>query len=178
MENVYAVLNNASPVRWRNLGGETQQLLEHVAPEVLIGWVIAKMFGKKERPGLIDMTLAHTLSIPYIGGLGYLIAPDNHPDLEAAYSAQFQAGVAGVPAVFLGEYLLRIFEGGNFFHWKFNLRNFLIMATSKIITRPVVSSVGKMVTKTMADQYAALQTRFDNQGKNGFGYLRGKKTEE
>ena len=172
MESFYALMNNTSPFRYRNFGSDLQQTAEHVAPEVLVGWVISKMFGKKDTPGLVDMTLVHTLSIPLIGGLGYLIAPSVHPDIEAAYSAQLQAGVAGVPAVFVAQYILRIFEGAKFMHWKFNLRNFLIMATSKIITRPLVSAVGtKVMSKEMAAEYAKLQVRFDNQSKNAFNYL-------
>ena len=171
MNYITGTLNNTLPIRWKDLGSESAQLAEHVTPEVLVSYVIQRMFGKKDKDGLMDLAFIHSFSIPFIGGLGKLIAPENHPGFDADYATQLQAGLAGVPAVLLAQYFLSIFKGSAFFHWNFNMRNFLITSLSKIITRPLVSTLGGFVGEgDMSRAYDALQARFDKQAKAAFNY--------
>ena len=162
----------SGPIRWQDLSEEAKEALVHVVPEVAIGYIIQRMFGKKN-DSILEMTAIHTLSIPFIGSMGYLVAPDSHPNEKAEWSKQFQAGLAGVPAVVIGRYILSVFEGKGFFQkggW--DMRQFLVAATSKIITRPVISALTyNMDPGTLSQLYASLQKRFDRLAKNTLNWM-------
>ena len=163
MQKVYNALNNASPIRYRTLSTDAYAAALHVAPEVLVSKVVARMLG---RPGasVIDLTATHSLSIPFIGGLGVWIGSKFHPRLDGAIQDQFQAGAAGVPAVMLAQYIWGIFKGQGLLHGGFDMKTFLSMAVSKIITRPLMSYTNKFLPKEAIKAYDALQHRFDKQG--------------
>ena len=165
MEKVYAVLNNGSPVRYKTFLNDLKGLGLLVPPEVMVSVVVSKMFGVNF--SYTDLALIHTLSVPYLGGLGAIITPVPHPRNAGDYGPQFQAGASGVPAVLLAQYTLGVFQGKGLFHFSFDMSEFLTTVVSKIITRPIVSTVFSLT----GDSYIVaannnLQQKFDNQTYN------------
>ena len=59
--------NHASPIRIQVAAQDLGAAVEFVVPEVLISQVLQKFFGKQP-DGWINTSLAHFLSIPFIGG--------------------------------------------------------------------------------------------------------------
>ena len=137
-------------------------------PEVLVSKIIAKMFGKTD-PAIWELLWTHALSIPFIGGLGApVLGNKRHSKMGDDWSNQIQSAAAGVPAVFLAQYILHTFYGGNLLRMpKIDLRTVILVALSKIITRPLVSALTPMLGGTqVATIYDKLQERFDAQSKN------------
>ena len=159
------MFNQVSPIRVGSVLSDAVDAAEHVVPEVLVQKVVNGMFGKKDQ-GYVRPALVHLFSIPYIGGFGAPLAPDKHPSLSGDWSEQFQAGLAGVPAVYFAQYIVSILYGAGLFHLDFDLRDALITAVSKTITRPVLSAIGGFVPQTLSDNYDRLQGRFDLQSAN------------
>ena len=108
MDKVYYVANAATPIRWKALKDDSIGLLEHVTPEVLVSWVLLRMMGRKSGD-MFNIALAHTLSIPFIGGLGTWL--DGHAKMNGTYKEQFKSGAAGVPGLALGYYAAGVFRG-------------------------------------------------------------------
>ena len=157
--------NKIAPIRYGQVLADTQDVAGHVIPEVLIQKVVNRMFGKKSL-GFIEAALVHTFSIPFVGGLGAPIAPEKHPGLDGAWSDQFQAGFAGFPAVLVGQYIVEVLYGSPLFHWNFGIRDAIVSAVSKTITRPVLSSLNSLMPAMLSSNYDRLQARFDMQAEN------------
>ena len=165
METVKNGFNKVSPLRVGSLLTDAGDAAGHVIPEVLVQKVVNRMFGKQP-VGWVESGLTHLFSIPFIGGLGAPIAPAKHPGLDGDYSTQFQAGFAGVPAVLIGQYLVELLSGRPLFHWDFGVRDTIIAAVSKTITRPVLSTLGKLSPDFYTNNYNRLQARFDMQAQS------------
>ena len=165
MQKVYNAFNNASPIRYRSLTADSYAAATHVAPEVLVSKVLARMFGRPQA-SWTDLAATHTIAIPFTGGLGVPIGPKYHPRLTDEYKLQFQAGAAGVPAVLVGQHILGIFKGCSLIHGKFDMKEFLATAVSKIITRPLLSSLANFFPDEALKAYNRLQYRFDSQSEN------------
>ena len=164
METAYFVLDNATPVRWRNLQGDVIGDITHVAPEVLVANVINRLFGKKTDQ--FETALAHTLSIPFIGGAQPF--GEAHAIMGADYVNQLFSGVSGVPGLFIGYYLAGVFRGENILRWtKWGAMDMIRVALSKILTRPIFTSLSTVLGKDNAIRrnYDLLQGRFDEQGQ-------------
>ena len=167
MQTVKNVFNNVSPIRTYNAGSDFKETATHVVPEVVVQRVVSKMFGKGAPQPILDSALMHALSVPWIGAFAFF-GPKFHPTLSGDYTKQFTAGAAGIPAVLFARYLIELIGGERILHlpWD-NMRDLLVMAVSKIITRPVVSSVGKFLPDTIQEGYNFLQQRFDGQAFQG-----------
>ena len=165
MENVYYVARNLTPIRWGNLKDDAIGGIEHVAPEVMVSMVIQRMFGVKG-DNYTDMALAHTLSIPFIGGAQPYGA--NHAKMEEPYVNQLFSGASGVPGLMLGYYLAGIFKGEDILRWTKWVQDFIVVVMGKILTRPIMTSLDKLLAKDnyIRVQYDGLQGRFDLQSKN------------
>ena len=157
--------NKVSPLRLGSLFSDAADSAGHVIPEVLVQKVVNRMFGKQP-VGFMKSGLTHLLSIPFIGGLGAPIAPEKHPGLEGDYSAQFQAGIAGFPAVLIGQYLVELLYGRPMFHWDFGIRDTIVAVVSKTITRSVLSTLVKVAPEFYSNNYNRMQARFDMQAQN------------
>ena len=166
MENLNYVAKNATPIRWGNLKDDAIGGIEHVAPEVMVSMVIQRMFGVKG-DNYTDMALAHTLSIPFIGGAQPYGA--NHAKMEEPYVNQLFSGASGVPGLMLGYYLAGIFKGEDILRWtKWGVKDFIVVVMGKILTRPIFSNLNALLAKDnyIRVQYDTLQERFDLQSKD------------
>ena len=167
MENLKYVAENATPIRWGNLQGDAVSGIEHVAPEVLVSMVLQRMFGIKG-DNYADTALAHTLSIPFIGG-AQPFGDGKHAKMDAQYMDQLFSGASGVPGLMLGYYLAGIFKGEDILRWtKWGVKDFIVVVMGKILTRPIMTSLDTLLAKDnfIRTNYDALQERFDLQSKN------------
>ena len=162
MQSVKNTFNNISPIRTINAMEDAKEVATHVIPEVAVQRVVSRMFGKSHQ-SLVDSALTHAMSVPFIGALAFM-GPTYHPTLDADYSRQLQAGAAGIPAVLFARYLLELMGGARLLHlpWD-NVRDLMITAVSKAITRPALATVGGFLPQTIKSGYDMLQQRFDAQ---------------
>ena len=178
MQTVYNIANSAFPIRYRSITKDLKESAEFVAPEVVVSKVIEKMFGKKAHgEGWLDLTFIHLFSILFIGGLGQPIGPTYHPRVADDYKQQFQSGAAGVPAVIVAAYLLETLKGKGILHWGLSLRRLLVTAVSKIITRPIVTTLLAQMdaTNDLYTLYDESQVRFDLQAQQSNLFMGGEK---
>ena len=162
MDTAKNIFFNVSPVgSFQDVG----DAVTHAAPETLVQKVVDRMFNVKQGQGWIEAFATHVLSIPFIGGLGYPIAPIIHPQMDAGYYKQLQAGVAGVPAVFLARYLIELLEGERLLHWNMGVREMLSTAVSKTVTRSLISTLGDYYPDAIKKSYNRLQMKFDDQAR-------------
>ena len=163
MQSVKNTFNNISPIRTINPMGDAKEVAYHVIPEVVVARVVSKMFGKGSFHGWFNTAAIHALSVPFIGSMA-VMGPTYHPTLDADYSKQLTAGAAGIPAVLFARYLLELIAGEKLLHvpWD-NVRDLLITAVSKAITRPALATVGGFLPEMFKNGFDMLQQRFDAQ---------------
>ena len=129
----------------------TKQLLgslEYVAAEVVVAKIVRKII-RADTKGWLEIAYIHTLSLPFLGGLGAFFENQKDyagqdPDTGKAIgvATQLMDGAKGIPAVLLAQYILESFSKGFHVPW-FNLKDLLITAGTKALTRPVVGFVYK-----------------------------------
>ncbi len=56
--------------------------------------------------------------------------------------------------------------GGGFFHFRFNMKDMLITAGSKLITRPLLATVQNMLPDSMSASADVLQVLFAQQAQS------------
>ena len=168
MERVKYVLSNTTPIQYGDIVETSFETMEHVLPEVLVSKIIAKMFGKTD-PALMELFWTHAISIPFIGGLGApILGTKKHSKMSDGWYDQVYSAAAGVPAVFLAQYILHTFYGANLIRMpKLDMRTIVLVAISKIITRPLVSALTPLLQGTQVQTiYDGLQERLDVQSAN------------
>ena len=129
------------------IGGTTG----YVANEVAVSYMVRKMMGKHK--SLFELAQVHALSVPLLGGAAGFMDPQG--DFDDDWSTQFGAGIKGVPALFLAQYIIQIFNKG------FSLPNegfkeYLVAAFSKIVSRPVLSVINGYLPGQAADALQVL----------------------
>ena len=139
MDTTKHIVGNFSPLRWSTLKDDTIGTLEFVIPEVLVSQVVQRMLGRK-RESIMRTIAAHTLSIPFIGGLG-VFGAKNHAKADDNYTAQLASGLNGVPGMWLGYYLTGNFAGENLIRWAdWTIRDFILTILTKTVTRSIVTT--------------------------------------
>ena len=112
---------------------------EYIAIEVFVSAVVRKIM--KAPKGYMELVAIHTLSLPFMGGaVGFV---GNNHDMRKSptqWGELFMDGVKGVPAVLLAQWVLHTFYSGFSFPW-FNMKDLLITAGSKTITRPLTAMI-------------------------------------
>ena len=109
--------------------------IEYVAIEVLVS-AIVRNFMKAPRTWT-DLTLVHSISLPFMGGAAGFMDPSG--EYSADWTTQFKDGAKGIPAVLLAEWVLQTFYKGFHFPW-FNMKDLLITAGAKTISRPITKA--------------------------------------
>ena len=166
MNYVQYIGNHASPIRIQVAAQDIGAAAEFVVPEVLISQVLQKFFGKQP-DGWLNTSLAHFLSIPFIGGAQPY--GDDHAKMAEPYANQIFSGMSGLPGMTVGYYLAGVFMGEDLLRWPgVGIRDAMIIMIGKMITRPIVTSIGNLVGQDNAIRtaYDLMQQRFDLQSKN------------
>ena len=112
--------------------------VEYVAFEVFVSWMVRYMF-KFEKRSLMELMAIHAVSIPLIGGAAGFVEGNHLLGYEAPWGDVLYDGAKGVPAVFVAQYLVNTALAG--FHVPgINVKDVLITAASKILSRVVISA--------------------------------------
>jgi len=132
-----------------------QQLVVGCAQLVAIEVVVAKLFRKilgMGNRGVLELAAVHAVSLPFLGGLAGFFAPNGGLAGET-FTDSLMAGAKAVPAVFLAQYIIN--TGASGFHVpKVSMKDVLVTAASKAITRP-------LIVLAYPKLHATLQQNFD-----------------
>ena len=108
---------------------------EYIALEVLVS-KLARFLLKSPR-GWVELAMVHAISLPFMGGaVGFADENRQVNKDKKAWSELFMDGAKGVPAVLLAQWVMNTFYSGFHFPW-FNMKDLLITAGAKTITRPI-----------------------------------------
>ena len=134
---------------------------EYVAIEVLVSALVRYIM--KARKGWGELIFIHALSMPFMGGAVGFADPNRSIEKEPkVWSELFMDGAKGIPAVLLAEWVLNTFYKGFHFPW-FNMKDLLITAGAKTISRPITAFVIGYLPDNMQDAYFVCQQMIDNQ---------------
>ena len=130
--------------------------LEYVAFEVVVAKLIRKII-KMDNFGWTQLAYIHALSLPFMGGAAGLFA-DNQ-GYNAPFTTSLMDGAKGIPAVLIAQYLVQSFTKGFHAPW-FNMKELLITAGTKALTRPVVGFVFEYLPDAAAENLRVLDLLF------------------
>ena len=130
--------------------------LEYIAFEVVVAKLIRKLI-KADNYGWMKLAYIHALSLPFMGGAAGFFKPQQEyvgrrsTDQEAiTFADQLMDGAKGIPAVLLAQWILESFTKGFHLPW-FNLKDLLIIAGTKTITRPLIGFIYTYLPKAAQD---------------------------
>ena len=136
--------------------------LEYVAAEVIVAKVVRKII-KADNKGWLELAYVHALSLPFMGGTAAFFdanAGYEGQDAEGkdvTFMTQLMDGAKGIPAVLVAQYIIESFAKGFHAPW-FNMKDLLITAGTKAITRPLVGFVYKYLPENAADNLRLVDT--------------------
>ena len=160
MEAVTNVFRNAAaPVDITQGPSQILGTAEYVAVEVLVSKIVRSML-KMENRTVWDLFWIHLLSVPFMGGLGApfgdVKAIRNINARTDGYTKAIVDGLKGVPAVLASQWVFNTASKGFHVPW-FTIKDILIIAGSKALSRPLVYSVYSKLPTTMTDAYAVIE---------------------
>jgi len=113
--------------------------VEYVALEVLVSKLAR--FLLKAPKGWGELAMVHALSLPFMGGIvGFMDDNRQLNKSKKAWGELFMDGAKGIPAVLLAQWVINTFYSGFQFPW-FNMKDLLITAGAKTITRPLTGFI-------------------------------------
>jgi hypothetical protein len=134
----------------------------NIAVNVLVETTLRQMVGWKKVP-MFDKIAYHALSQPFIGGV--LASGDYTKAGEGKMYDAFADGARGIPAVLLGQYILYTLYGG--FHIpKLDMSELMVVAATKLLSRPIVSSAAAWLPKQLKDQIGVIDSIYASQMEN------------
>ena len=119
--------------------------LEYIAAEVVVAKIVRKII-KADTVGWLQLCYVHALSLPFMGGAAGFFDPvidykgKDKEGKDIGFGQQFMDGAKGIPAVLIAQWIVASFAKGFHAPW-FNLKELLITAGTKALTRPVVGFV-------------------------------------
>ena len=124
------------------------------------------MFGKSKE-GWFKQGFVHATSLPFIGAFANpVLGGKAHAKMRDPYSEQIKNGFVALPGFWLAQYICESTTGKLFHMPKFDIRDFLIFALSKVITRPIMSSLNGAVGEGfIREVHNQVSTRFDEQAQ-------------
>ena len=138
--------------------------LEYIAAEVVVAKVVRKII-KADTVSWTQLACVHAISLPFIGGAAAFF--DENIDYQGTdkdgkkvgFGQHFQDGAKGIPAVILASWIVASFTKG--FHAPlFNMKDLLITAGTKAITRPVVGFIFEYLPDEAADNLRVIELLF------------------
>ena len=122
---------------------------QYVALEVLVS-KLARRFIKSENKSFPELIFVHTLSLPFMGGAAGFVDPNSDFKEKPEYGELFTDGAKGIPAVLLAQWVINTFAKGLHFPW-FNMRELMITAGAKILTRPIAGALYPYMPASLQD---------------------------
>ena len=135
MSNIFK--NAILPLDFRK-GKVVQGTAVYVAAEVIVSKVLRRIM-KADNKSIIELAAVHTISLGLMGGTGAIFKMEDGYGAKD-FSKKIKSGAMGIPALFIAQYVYNTFGKG--FHMPFwSMRDALIMAAAKILTRPLLSMI-------------------------------------
>ena len=161
MEQVQNVISNGiAPVDFRK-GKQLIGTVEYVAAEVLVSKIVRTVL-KMENRGIWELTWVHLLSIPFMGGIAAPFGQIRQQAQTATYGQSAIDGAKGIPGVLIAQWIIATASKGFHFPW-FTVKDLLITAGSKTITRPLVYSILDKLPVDAQAGFAVMDQLFQNQ---------------
>ena len=116
--------------------------LTYVALEVVVSKVLRRISGAANK-GVLELAVIHTMSLALMGGVGASMTTPGEtlvPYGDHRIRQHIKQGMKGVPALFLANYIYNTFFYG-FLFGGFSMRDAMITAAAKILTRPIASKI-------------------------------------
>ena len=141
--------------------------LEYIAAEVIVSKLARKLI-RADNKGWMELIYIHAISLPFMGGAaGWFDRSNGYTGNDAAgkeigFATQLQDGAKGIPAVLIAQYVVESFTKGFHAPW-FNLKDLLITAGTKSITRPVVGFVYKYLPTDAQDNLRIVDILIERQ---------------
>ena len=129
--------------------------LEYIAAEVVVAKVIRKII-RADNKGWLELAYVHALSLPFMGGTAAFFnqqAGYTGVDLDGkavGFTTHAMDGAKGIPAVLVAQYIIASISKGFHAPW-FNMKDLLITAGSKAVTRPLIGFIYKYLPQDAAD---------------------------
>ena len=135
MSNIFK--NAILPLDFRK-GKVVQGTVLYVAAEVLVAKVLRKIM-KADNKSVMELAAVHTISLGFMGGTSAIFKKKEGWGTKK-FADKLKEGAMGIPAVFIAQYVYNTFGKG--FHMPFwSMKDALIMAAAKILTRPLLAMV-------------------------------------
>lgn len=149
-QSVKNIFSNALAPLDFNKTGRLIGTAEYVAAEVIVSKIVRSVLRMENR-GIMELALIHLISIPFLGGVGAPFpAQASITNQAAGYGRAVADGAKGIPAVLVAQWILQTAYKGFHFPW-FSMKDLLVTAGSKTITRPIVYSFAAKLPTNMAD---------------------------
>ena len=136
--------------------------LEYIAAEVLVAKIVRKII-KADNKGWAALAYVHALSLPFMGGAAGFFdpsenynAPDQKTGKKIGFTTHLTDGAKGIPAVLLAQWIVESFARGFHAPW-FNMKDLLITAGTKALTRPVLGFVIDYLPATLKDNLLVVE---------------------
>ena len=135
MSNIFK--NAILPLDFRK-GKVVQGTLVYVAAEVLVSKVLRRIM-KADNKTIMELAAVHTISLGIMGGTSAVFSMEDGYGAKD-FAKKVKGGAMGIPALFVAQYIYNTFGKG--FHMPFwSMKDALIMAAAKILTRPLLAMV-------------------------------------
>jgi len=126
--------------------------LEYVAIEVFVSKLL-RILLRMDTKGLIELATVHAVSLAFMGGAaGFMDPPSSIA--SAKLLTQLRDGAKGIPAVLLAMWSVDTLSFG--FHapfTKWTLKDVLVSAASKALSRPIFSLMYPLLPQPMKDPF-------------------------
>ena len=138
--------------------------ISYVALEVLVSKLLRKIM-QMDNKSWTELSVVHALTLPILGGVGAAFnGDDNRP--TRGYGAKKMAthvkeGAKTVPALFTAQYVYNTYCHGLGLHF-WSVKDALVMATAKILTRPIASKLYRK-SKFFQNAFDAVQLMHESQ---------------
>jgi len=143
---------------FKPLTSATMGSVEYVVLEVCVGKLLRRFINAPR--GWMDLTICHTLSLPFIGGLSQFM--ENSKDVfakagtdDAGWGQQLGDGAKAAPAVWLAEYIVNTFNQGLHIP-RPGLKDAGVTLFGKAITRPLAATIVPYLPSTMQESFEVL----------------------
>jgi len=125
--------------------------LEYIAAEVIVSKIVRKVM-KADNRGYLELAYIHAVSMPFMGGAAGFFDSNkayegtDEKGKQITFASQIMDGAKGIPAVLLAQWIIDSISKGFHAPW-FNMKDLLITAGSKALTRPLLGFVYKYLPK-------------------------------
>ena len=137
--------------------------ITHVTAEVVVAKIIRQFINAPPR-SWSNLAFIHLISLPFLGGPVGFLNP-NKAITSSKFNEALMDGAKGIPGVLLAQYVVSTADLG--FHVpSANLRDLMVMAAAKILTRPLLAMTSGFWPETLKGQMTVFNKIIANQVTN------------